>query len=233
METTGPIFMIRKSHKSSLALDALWLGTVSSSYEHQGTLKGSMGPKSCLGSDICRRTLVWFSRLQYIQVVWWHWTHKISCPWFIFSTVVDLHRRDGVSNHQPHGCLFNCLLRRRSKETSKLCVTGLCAGNSPVTGEFPAQMEVTRKMFAFDDVIMFPTKVALPLGILRGILTIGPLICLSIPPLHRPGMGWLKCNSSIIPLRIYSILKNLIRWIAFIFNKCQAAVVPIKYERDA
>ena len=29
---------------------------------------------------------------------------------------------------------------RRSKETSKLRVTGLCEGNSPVTGEFPAQM---------------------------------------------------------------------------------------------
>ena len=39
----------------------------------------------------------------------------------------------GVSNHQPHGCLLNRLLRRRSKKTSKLRVTGLCAG------EFPAQ----------------------------------------------------------------------------------------------
>ena len=29
--------------------------------------------------------------------------------------------------------------RRRSKKTSKLWVTGLCEGNSPVTGEFPAQ----------------------------------------------------------------------------------------------
>ena len=29
--------------------------------------------------------------------------------------------------------------RRRSKKTSKLCVTGLSEGNSPVTGEFPAQ----------------------------------------------------------------------------------------------
>ena len=28
---------------------------------------------------------------------------------------------------------------RKSKKTSKLRVTGLCAGNSPVTGEFPAQ----------------------------------------------------------------------------------------------
>ena len=30
--------------------------------------------------------------------------------------------------------------RRRSKKTWKLRVTGLCAGNSPGTGEFPAQM---------------------------------------------------------------------------------------------
>ena len=46
----------------------------------------------------------------------------------------------GVSNHQPHGCLLNRLFSRKSKKTSKLRVTGLCAGNSPGTGEFPAQM---------------------------------------------------------------------------------------------
>ena len=48
--------------------------------------------------------------------------------------------RDSVSNHQHHECLLNRLFRRRSKETSKRRVTGLCAGNSPGTGEFPAQM---------------------------------------------------------------------------------------------
>ena len=48
--------------------------------------------------------------------------------------------RDGASNHQPHNCLLNRLFRCRSKKTSKLRVTGLRAGNSPVTGEFPAQM---------------------------------------------------------------------------------------------
>ena len=48
--------------------------------------------------------------------------------------------RDSVSNHQHHDCLLNRLFRRRSKKTSKLRVTGLCAGNSPGTGEFPAQM---------------------------------------------------------------------------------------------
>ena len=47
---------------------------------------------------------------------------------------------DSVSNYQPHDYLLNRLFRRRSKKTSKLCVTGLCAGNSPGTGEFPAQM---------------------------------------------------------------------------------------------
>ena len=47
--------------------------------------------------------------------------------------------RDGVSNHQRLYCLFNRLFRRRSKKTSKLRVTGLCAGNSLVTGEFPTQ----------------------------------------------------------------------------------------------
>ena len=46
--------------------------------------------------------------------------------------------RHGASNHQPHDYLVNRLFRRRSKKTSKLCVTGLCVGNSPVTGEFPA-----------------------------------------------------------------------------------------------
>ena len=49
-------------------------------------------------------------------------------------------KHDGVSNHQPHHCLLNRLFRRRSNKTSKLRVTGFCVGNSPGTGEFPAQM---------------------------------------------------------------------------------------------
>ena len=47
--------------------------------------------------------------------------------------------RDYVSNHRCLDCLLNRLYRRRSEKTSKLRVTGLCEGNSPVTGEFPAQ----------------------------------------------------------------------------------------------
>ena len=46
---------------------------------------------------------------------------------------------DDVSNHQPHHCLLSRLFGRISKKASKLRVTGLCAGNSPGTGELPAQ----------------------------------------------------------------------------------------------
>ena len=48
--------------------------------------------------------------------------------------------RDGVSNHEPRDCLLNRVYRRRSKKTSKLRITGLCAWNSPVTGESRTQM---------------------------------------------------------------------------------------------
>ena len=62
--------------------------------------------------------------------------------------------RDSVSNHQPHDCLLNRLFRHRSKKTSKLRVTGLCAGihRGPVNS--PHKGPVTYKMFPFDDVIM-------------------------------------------------------------------------------
>ena len=67
-----------------------------------------------------------------------------ECISYHFSTHISLrwrhNERDSISNHQPHDCLLNCLFRSRSKKTSKLRVTGLCAGNSPGTGEFPAQM---------------------------------------------------------------------------------------------
>ena len=42
--------------------------------------------------------------------------------------------RDSVCDHQPRESLLNRLFRRRSKKTSKLRVTGLCAGNSLGTG---------------------------------------------------------------------------------------------------
>ena len=66
----------------------------------------------------------------------------------------SLQWRHNGHDYKPHDCLLHLLFRRRSKKTSKLRVTGLCAGNSPGTVEFPAQMVSKRKMFPLDDVIM-------------------------------------------------------------------------------
>ena len=83
--------------------------------------------------------------------------------WFVYFTNIPEvfnalrwrhNDHDGVSNHQPRGCLLNRLFRRRSKKTSKLRVTGLCAGNSPGPVNSPHKGPVTRKMLPFDDVIM-------------------------------------------------------------------------------
>ena len=38
-----------------------------------------------------------------------------------------------------------------SKKTSQVRVTGLCVGNSPGTGEFPAQMASNAEMFPFGE----------------------------------------------------------------------------------
>ena len=67
----------------------------------------------------------------------------VSLVWCPLLSESLLWRHNGdecVSNCQPHDCLLNRLFGRWSKKTSKLRVTGLCAGNSPETGEFPAQM---------------------------------------------------------------------------------------------
>ena len=66
--------------------------------------------------------------------------HDLEICTHIYTVLWRHNDGDGVSNHQPHDCLLNCLFRRRPKKTSKLRVTGLYAGYSPGTGEFPAQM---------------------------------------------------------------------------------------------
>ena len=54
-----------------------------------------------------------------------------SYPWALYRHSLQWRHNEGdsVSNHQPHDCLLNRLFGRRSKKTSKLCVTG----------EFPTQ----------------------------------------------------------------------------------------------
>ena len=71
--------------------------------------------------------------------------------WFETPSRSSLHWRhndhDGVSNHQPHGCLLNRLFRRRSKKASKLRVTGLCVENSPGPLNSPHKVQLRGKCF--------------------------------------------------------------------------------------
>ena len=66
--------------------------------------------------------------------------------WRISSLILTEHYNDvimGAMASQITSLLIvysTVCSRRRSKKTSKLRVAGLCAGNSPVTGEFPPQM---------------------------------------------------------------------------------------------
>ena len=92
----------------------------------------------CLTLLICTRTTTFNNDFWINNIM--NPNYPGTCFSFIIRSLLGRHiDRDGVSNHQPHDCLFNRLFRRRSMKTSKLCVTGLSEGNSPVTGEFPAQ----------------------------------------------------------------------------------------------
>ena len=87
---------------------------------------GVVSPHRCISASTMIRLNSQCVRTEKISAVWGtpiQWRHN-GC--------------DGVSNHQPHYCLLNGLFRPRSKKTSTLRATGLCEGNSPVTGDFPA-----------------------------------------------------------------------------------------------
>ena len=81
---------------------------------------------------------------RWVPLITDQWCGATICfvvgPKHCSNQVAGHNGHDSVSNHQPHACLINRLFRRRSKKTPKPRVTGLCAGNSPGNGEFPAQM---------------------------------------------------------------------------------------------
>ena len=75
----------------------------------------------------------------------------VSC----FTTLQWRHNNcDGVPNHRDLHYLPNCLFRCRSKKTPKLCISGLCERNPPVTGGFPSQRANNAENVSFNDVIM-------------------------------------------------------------------------------
>ena len=69
------------------------------------------------GIELIERNLE-FPTKAYFSLQWCHMASQITSLTIVYSNIYSRHR---------------------SKKTSKLQVTGLCEGNSPVTGEFPAQ----------------------------------------------------------------------------------------------
>ena len=104
----------------------------------EGQLESIPSIKSLIISGTVRTInghMIWWSVEGHVNTMSKHTvTMSRQCGNHHYSDVIM-----SVSNHQPHDCLPKRLFRRRSKKTSKLRVTGLCEGNSPVTGEFPAQ----------------------------------------------------------------------------------------------
>ena len=120
-----------------------------------GAGKGPMACNNCFvrKSYSIRWTPYFILHLKWVVIVWMSNLNELHFPlgpvvkclfsvWYGHKVTLQWRHNghDGVSNHQPHDCLLNRLFGRRSKKTSKLRVTGLCAGNSPVTREFPAQI---------------------------------------------------------------------------------------------
>ena len=70
--------------------------------------------------------------------------HALRSQFCVFASIPLQWRhngRDGVSNHQPHVCLFNRLFRHWRNNTSKLRVSDLCEGNSPMTTQSASNAE--------------------------------------------------------------------------------------------
>ena len=107
-----------------------------------GNNEATFTPKT--SSRCVDEVMTWLLRCTFCRMVGWHIQSPILMTCAVTSNTISSlqwrhNEHDGVSNHQPHDCLLKRLFRRRSKKTSKLRVTDLCVGNSPVTGEFSAQ----------------------------------------------------------------------------------------------
>ena len=100
-------------------------------------------------SSFIQIMLIWICLMSTCALSWFQKhgpSNVMSTLWHMGCTLLWCHNgSDGITNHQPHDCLLNCLFRHRSNKTSKLHVTGFCVGNSLETGEFPTQMASNAK----------------------------------------------------------------------------------------
>ena len=102
-----------------------WLDNISSSFFFQIVVAVFL---QCVRIGVFFPIIDRYQNLQEILIgMYFLWLLRVV---FLTSQCRD-NERGGVLNHQRLHCLLNHLFGRRSKKTSKLRVTGLCAGNSP------------------------------------------------------------------------------------------------------
>ena len=88
----------------------------------------------------CDKMAVFGMVTHYVLTSFWWWRGAIGAWWFrYYFTICKILIQWRYNDHLRLDCLLNRLFRCRSKKSSKLRVTGLCKGNSPVTGEFSTQ----------------------------------------------------------------------------------------------
>ena len=165
-------------------------------------------------------------------------TEIVSISWrnhafLSFSLYWRHNERDCVSNHRRPDCLLNHVFRRRSKKTSKLHVTGLCEGNSPV----PSQ----RSSIAENVSIWWRHHVQYYRRRVSGLHSLYHHI-LNIPVLQwariKPGVGVTNAISHVPFFYDFSPLSNIsyLPNITSIFDRCSrtsVAVTSVKYKGDS
>ena len=128
MITTSPYCFVYKIHKRAVYIKRIRFGTFP---------KTSMWRMKFMGTPMnvpLNHKIPYGYKLTLFKL-----TFLFANQPFKWAVQLRHNEHDGISNHQPHDCLINCLFRRISKKTTKPRVTGLCVGNPPVTGEIPAQ----------------------------------------------------------------------------------------------
>ena len=111
------------------------------------------------------------NHVRHVFVPYWWLKANLSCLKFQQYMFILFWFENGAAYHTIHyndvimGAVASQITRQfirgQIKKTSKFRVTGLCAGNSPGTGEFPAQMASDAENVPFDDVIMLEINVRL------------------------------------------------------------------------
>ena len=124
----------------------------------------------CVGSSTCSRCLQiqinflwgWYWRPVFLadDVRWYIWLflpgqhfglpaadggYNIQIPYA--ALVVKIWTHQGHTNYWP--AVLNYFIHDDVIKWKHFRVTGLCAGNSPVNGEFPTQRPVTRSFYVF------------------------------------------------------------------------------------